>query len=72
MDSIALIARTMGLSPRLEYAGGDRGWVGDSPKILLDTTRLRSLGWAPTKTIEDSVVETLRFLMESPYVDQRR
>jgi len=71
-DSIALIARTMGLSPRLEYAGGDRGWVGDSPKILLDTTRLRSLGWAPTKTIEDSVVETLRFLMESPYVDQRR
>jgi UDP-glucose 4-epimerase len=71
-DSIAVIARTMGLAPRLEYAGGDRGWVGDSPKILLDTTRLRSLGWAPTKTIEDSVVETLRFLIDNPYVDQRR
>jgi UDP-glucose 4-epimerase len=70
--SIALIARTMGLTPRLEYGGGERGWVGDSPKILLDTTRLRALGWAPTKTIEDSVVETLRFLMESPYVERRR
>jgi UDP-glucose 4-epimerase len=71
-SSIALIARTMGVSPRLEYGGGERGWVGDSPKILLDTTRLRALGWAPTKTIEDSVVETLRFLMDSPYVDRRR
>jgi UDP-glucose 4-epimerase len=70
--SIALIARTMGVTPRLEYGGGERGWVGDSPKILLDTTRLRSLGWAPTKTIEDSIVETLRFLMESPYVERRR
>jgi len=70
--SIALIARTMGVTPRLEYGGGERGWVGDSPKILLDTTRLRALGWAPTKSIEDSIVETLRFLMESPYVEQRR
>jgi UDP-glucose 4-epimerase len=71
-SSIALIARTMGLTPRLEYGGGDRGWVGDSPKILLDTTRLRALGWAPTRTIADSVVETLRFLMESPFVERRR
>jgi nucleoside-diphosphate-sugar epimerase len=45
--------------------------VGDSPKILLDTTRLRRLGWAPTKTIEESIVETLRFLMETPYVERR-
>jgi UDP-glucose 4-epimerase len=71
-QSIALIAKTMGVTPRLEYGGGDRGWVGDSPKILLETKRLRSLGWAPTKTIEESVVETLRFLMESPYVERRR
>jgi UDP-glucose 4-epimerase len=62
----------MGVSPALEYSGGDRGWVGDSPKILLDAKRLRSLGWAPTRTIEDSVVETLRFLMDSPFVERRR
>jgi UDP-glucose 4-epimerase len=68
-DSIAIIARTMGVSPHLHYTGGDRGWVGDSPRILLDTTRIRALGWAPTKTIEESVGETLRFLMDNPYAE---
>ena len=69
--SIRIITATMGVTPRLEYAGGDRGWVGDSPKILLDTKRIRSLGWAPTKTIEDSVVETLKFLMANPWAEKR-
>ena len=38
-DSIALICKTLGLSPRLEYAGGDRGGVGDHPFIVLDTKK---------------------------------
>jgi UDP-glucose 4-epimerase len=63
-ESIAVITKTMGVSPTLEYAGGERGWVGDSPKILLDTKRIRALGWKPTRGIEESVAETLRFLIE--------
>jgi UDP-glucose 4-epimerase len=71
-DSIRIICREMRVEPRLAYTGGIRGWVGDSPKILLDTTRLRALGWAPTRTIEDSIVETLRFLQANPYCERRR
>jgi UDP-glucose 4-epimerase len=63
-ESIAVITRTMGVSPKLVYGGGERGWIGDSPRILLDTRRIRSLGWAPTMNIEESVVATLRYLME--------
>jgi UDP-glucose 4-epimerase len=70
--SIRIITRTMGVTPRLEYAGGDRGWVGDSPRILLDTKRIKSLGWAPTKSIEESIVETLEFLMANPWAEKRR
>jgi UDP-glucose 4-epimerase len=70
-ESIQVITRTMGLSPRIEYAGGERGWPGDSPKILLDTKRIQALGWAPTKTIEESVVETLKFLAENPFTQMR-
>ena len=69
-DSIAIIARTMGVAPRVVHAGGERGWVGDSPRILLDTSRIRALGWAPARSIEDSVVDTLKFLNASPYVDR--
>jgi UDP-glucose 4-epimerase len=69
-DSIEIITRSMGLSPRLEYAGGERGWVGDSPRIDLDTSRIRGLGWAPTRSIQDSIVETLQFLQANPFVDR--
>ncbi|HET6980622.1 MAG TPA: NAD-dependent epimerase/dehydratase family protein [Myxococcaceae bacterium] len=71
-ESIAIIVATLGVKPRIVHAGGDRGWVGDSPRILLDTTRLRALGWAPTRSIEESIVETLSFLEASPYVNDRR
>ncbi|HTQ46868.1 MAG TPA: SDR family NAD(P)-dependent oxidoreductase [Polyangiaceae bacterium] len=70
-SSIAIITRTMNVKPRLDYAGGERGWVGDSPRILLDTKRIKSLGWAPTKTIEESIVETLKFLMANVWAEKR-
>ena len=71
-QSIAIITATLGVKPRIVHGGGDRGWVGDSPRILLDTTRLRALGWAPTRSIEESIVETLAFLEASPFVNDRR
>src|SRR5262249_25959297 len=30
-DSIGFICGALGLKPRLEYSGGNRGWVGDNP-----------------------------------------
>jgi UDP-glucose 4-epimerase len=70
-ESIAIITRALGASPQLDYAGGERGWVGDAPRILLDSTRIRALGWAPTLSIEASVIDTVRFLEASPYVARR-
>jgi UDP-glucose 4-epimerase len=67
-DSVKIICRELGLQPKLEFSGGTRGWVGDSPKILLDTKRLRALGWAPTKSIEQSIVETLHAFEAQPFL----
>jgi UDP-glucose 4-epimerase len=70
-DSIAIVTRALGVRPRIEYTGGNRGWVGDSPRIDLHTGRIRALGWKPTRSIEESVVETLRFLEANPFAAQR-
>ena len=32
-DSIGWICEELGVSPKLEYSGGDRGWIGDNPFI---------------------------------------
>lgn len=71
-DSIRFICRHLGLDPRLDYSGGDRGWVGDNPFIFLDTKKARSTGWAPKLTIEQAVVNTVKWLQANRWVLQRR
>jgi UDP-glucose 4-epimerase len=61
-ESIAVITGHLGVSPVLEHTGGERGWAGDSPLIHLDTTKIHSLGWAPTLSIRESVIKTLEWL----------
>ena len=54
-DSIGYICRALGLKPRLEYTGGDRGWIGDNPYIFLETKKIRATGWTPKLTIEQGI-----------------
>lgn len=66
-DSIQIIAGHLSLSPAVEYTGGRRGWVGDSPLIHLDTARIRALGWRPRLTIRQAVSHTLEWLDDHDY-----
>jgi UDP-glucose 4-epimerase len=61
-DSIGWICEYLGLHPKITYAGGERGWIGDSPFILLDCSRIRALGWRPRLTIEQAVLATIKFV----------
>lgn len=61
-NSIGWISETLGLTPKLVYSGGDRGWIGDNPFIFLDCSRIRSLGWKPKLTIREAVIKTLEYL----------
>lgn len=64
-QSIAIICKEMGLSPKLDYTGGDRGWVGDNPFVYLDCSKMRALGWSPKKNIAISVRSTVKFLQNN-------
>ncbi|MFZ0951251.1 MAG: NAD-dependent epimerase/dehydratase family protein [Candidatus Sulfotelmatobacter sp.] len=61
-DSIGWICEHLGLHPKLTYSGGERGWVGDSPFILLDCSRIRALGWRPRLTIKQAVLATIKYV----------
>jgi UDP-glucose 4-epimerase len=67
-DSIAWMCEALGVEPQVHYSGGARGWIGDSPLILLDTRRIRALGWAPRLTIHESVAKTLLYLRTNAWV----
>ena len=61
-DSIGWICGHLGLNPKITYSGGERGWVGDSPFILLDCSRIRALGWRPRLTIQQAVLATIKYV----------
>ena len=62
----------LGLSPERAYTGGERGWIGDSPFIFLDCSRIRALGWKPALTIREGIIRTLRYLEQHPWLLDRR
>ncbi len=71
-DSIRLICGALGVTPRLEYTGGDRGWIGDNPFIFLDTAKITATGWQPRFTIAEAVVRTVAWLRENEWVYANR
>jgi UDP-glucose 4-epimerase len=71
-DSIGWITEHLECAPRLIYAGGERGWIGDSPFIFLDCSRVRALGWRPKLSIREAVVRTVDYLRENTWVVDRR
>jgi len=66
VQSIALITARLKVAPTLEFTGGTRGWIGDSPRIQLDTRRLLALGWAPSRSLPDAIHDTVDYLVARP------
>lgn len=71
-ESIGWICESLKVAPTLTFAGGERGWVGDSPFIYLDTKRIQSLGWMPKYTIKEGVLKTLQYLKQNEWVFEAR
>ena len=71
-QSAGWISKRLGLAPKLSYSGGDRGWIGDNPFILLDTSRIRALGWRPKFGIQESVERTVDWLNANRWVFEQR
>ena len=67
-SSIGWITGHLGIDPVRTYTGGERGWIGDSPFIFLDTTKIRSLGWKPKLSIREGVIKTLDYLVANPWL----
>jgi UDP-glucose 4-epimerase len=49
---------------KYRYTGGNRGWVGDVPRMLLSIERLKSLGWKPGMGSRVSVMTAARAMAE--------
>jgi UDP-glucose 4-epimerase len=72
VDLADIIVEELGLkSVRYHTTGGERGWLGDSPFVHLDTTKIKALGWQPQVSIEQGIRNTVRYLYASQLLDKR-
>lgn len=46
-----------------KYTGGDRGWKGDVPRMMLDVSKINQLGWKAKYTSEEAVRKAVRWLI---------
>ena len=71
-QSIGYICAALGVNPKIEHTGGNRGWIGDNPFIFLDTKKIQATGWKAKLTIEQGIIRTLRWLEANRWVYESR
>jgi UDP-glucose 4-epimerase len=60
-----IVVEVSGLDACIEYTGGDRGWIGDVPKVEYDTSKIRALGWEPRLDSEAAVRAAASWMFEN-------
>ena len=71
-QSIKIICKELNAKPKIYYSGGKRGWIGDSPFIYLNIKKIKSLGWLPKFTIQNSIKQTVIYLKNNKWVFLKR
>jgi UDP-glucose 4-epimerase len=72
VESAGWISAELGLKPKFEFSGGERGWIGDNPFVFLDVSKAMATGWSPKRSIEQSVRETTRWLSDNSWIFDKR
>jgi UDP-glucose 4-epimerase len=71
-NSISWICARLKVNPTLEFAGGEKGWIGDNPFIFLDTGKVRKTGWSSELTIRQAIERTVDWLACNKWVLEKR
>jgi UDP-glucose 4-epimerase len=60
-----LVASVMQLKKvEYRYAGGDRGWKGDVPKVRLNSDKIRALGWKHQYTSQEAMLASVQSIYQ--------
>jgi UDP-glucose 4-epimerase len=68
-----IVCDEMGLTNvKFHFTGGVRGWLGDSPFVHLDISRIKEVGFRPQVSIEDGIRRTVRWLLAKEWILEAR
>ncbi|MBI4963603.1 MAG: NAD-dependent epimerase/dehydratase family protein [Desulfomonile tiedjei] len=68
-DLADIVCEEMGLkNVSYHYTGGVRGWLGDSPFVHLDISKISQAGFRPLISIEEGIRRTVCYLLDNPWL----
>ncbi|MFH0823902.1 MAG: NAD-dependent epimerase/dehydratase family protein, partial [Pseudomonadota bacterium] len=68
-EAADIVCEEMGLrNVAYEFTGGIRGWVGDSPLVHLDISKIKRVGFSPRISVQDGIRRTVRYLLANGWV----
>ncbi len=65
-----IVTEEMGISPKILYTGGDRGWIGDVPKFNYCLDKIKKLGWEAKITSDEAVRKAAMYILEQQPVEK--
>ena len=72
-DLADIVCEEMGLkNVSYRFTGGARGWLGDSPFVHLDISKISRAGFQPRVSIEEGIRRTARYLLGNPWLLEGR
>jgi UDP-glucose 4-epimerase len=72
-DLANLVCEEMGLgNVAYRFTGGPRGWLGDSPLVLLDISKIQETGFQPQISIEEGIRRTVKYLLKNQWLLEAR
>ena len=63
-DIAKMVIEEMGLFSKINYTGGDRGWLGDVPEFKYNLSKIHDLGWSAKYSSNDAVRLSIKKVLE--------
>lgn len=63
------VCSAMNLSPSYKFTGGERGWVGDTKKVFLDSSKLINLGWREKTSFKQGLKNYIAWLEKQEEIE---
>jgi len=57
-----IVCDELKVKPKYKYTGGDHGWVGDVPQVILSIEKALNTGWKPKYKCEEAIKKAVKEL----------
>ena len=64
-DIAKTVINAMNLSAKINYTGGETGWIGDVKEFSYDLSKINNLGWKSKMSSDEAIQKSIQHILEN-------